>query len=241
MNPVVLIVEWHTPELLGLLQRSLARFAPEVIPVILPGGPGAEHHARAIHEWRQRGAPGDPVILLDTDTLICSPCWWPYIKDALEAGCDVVGGPRSRGEACQMFHEDGRPQLHASMLAIRRPLFDWIPTFHAQAPDPELGCVTADTAWQVSLFARQPRVVPFRTVAKGPLFWGLQVGEYGAHDGPVLWAHLWRGTGMPVGGPVRQVIRRVRAACGSPRAITTLRTENRRRAWLTGAEALLAR
>ena len=231
MTPVALIVEWRTPDLLALCLASLERFAPQVTPLVLPGGPGPEWHARAIEKARPMvlHLGYDPVILLDTDTVILSEQWWPVLERAFARGCDVVGGHRSRGEACQMFMH-GVPLLHASMLAMRRQLFAEPDDFRALPPDPVLGCVTRDTAWQVSALATTWEVIPYWAVTHGPIFRDLQVGEYG--EKTTLWSHLWRGTGMPAGGRVRQAVRRLRAACGSESARTVERARQRKAEWM---------
>lgn len=235
MRPVALIVEWQTPDLLELCLASLARFAPEVTPLVLTGGPGQEWHARAIEKARPMvlDLGYDPVILLDTDTVILSARWWDLLKDAFRDGNDLVGGHRSRGDASQMFM--GRHALlHASMLAMRRDLFQTTPYFTAEAVDSHLQCVTRDTAYKVSLMAKAPRIIPFYPVTFGPIFYGLQVGEYFYEDYPAatLWSHLWRGTGMSAGGRVRQAVRRLRAACGSEAAKTVERARQRKAAWM---------
>ena len=241
MTPLALIVEWHTPDLLALCRASLARFAPEVEVMILPGGPGAEYHALAIHRARAqlRGVKSqhDPIILLDTDTCILSERWWPTLEKAFGEDHDLVGGHRSRGEACQMF--EGRyAKLHASMLAIQRGLFDRVSRFDASPLDHEMGCVVDDTAWRVSLEAASPKILAFHPVSAGPIFPGLQVGEYfdpAAARPETLWSHLWRGTGMPAGPRWRQALRLFRAACGSQAAWTMLRAQERKARWMEKA------
>ena len=230
-------MEHETPDLLALCLASLQRFAPEVTPIVLKGGPGAEYHAKAIEAWRERGEPGDPVILLDTDTVILSEQWWVRVCYHLfNMPTEVVGGHRSRGEACQMFHHQF-PLLHASMLAMRRALFDRVGTFAAKPLSDELDCVTRDTAWEVSVEAKSRYVFPYWPITRGVHFYGLQVGEY--YDPPYahipLWSHLWRGTGMPAGPPWRRALRVMRAACGSESAKTMLRAEERKRAWMARA------
>ncbi len=244
MTPLVLIVEWRTPDLLKLCTQSLQKFAPGMKFLVVTGGAGPQHHARALMELREqmttlKWTQYDPVIFLDTDVVICSKSWWPTLERAFGDGHDLVGGHRSRGEACQMFWGH-TPLLHASMLAMRRSLFDFVPNFTAEPKDEELGCVTRDTAWQVSLTAKSPKVLPYFPVTKGPNFTGLQVGEYydpalPGWQGITLWSHLWRGTGMPPGGPVRQAIRAVRAACGSPYAVTVQRAQQRKADWMRRA------
>lgn len=246
MTPVALIVEYETPDLLALCLASLRRFAPEVTPIVLRGGPGAEYHARAIEAWRAQARDagsdgiwprieGDPVILLDTDTVILSEHWWPTLEKAFSAGHDLVGGHRSRGEACQMF-SGVTPLLHASMLAMTRRLFDAIVTFAADPVHPVLEVVVRDTAANVSTWAERPKVLPYAPVTAGLVFPGLQVGEYyDPASGISLWSHLWRGTGMPAGPPWRRALRVMRAACGSQSAKTMLRAEERKRAWMARA------
>ena len=127
----------------------------------------------------------------------------------------------------------GRPLLHASMLAMRRHVFDRVKSFAAEPVDPELGCVTHDTAWQVSTWAATRRIIPYFPVTRGPQFPGLQVGEYGY--GETFWSHLWRGTGMPAGPVWRQALRVMRAACGSESARTMLRAQERKLLWMERA------
>ena len=236
MTPVALIVEHETPDLLALCLASLRRFAPEVTPIVLKGGPGAAYHAMAIEDWRALRQPGDPVILLDTDTVILSEQWWERVRYYLfNEPHELVGGHRTRGDACQMFWYK-TPLLHASMLAMRRHLFDLVHGFGALPLDDRVECVTRDTAWEVSFRARSRHIFPYVEVAAGRVFQGLQVGEY-YDDDPFfpLWSHLWRGTGMPAGPPWRRALRVMRAACGSESAKTMLRAEERKRAWMARA------
>lgn len=234
MRPVALIVEWQTPDLLDLCLASLTRFAPDVQPLVLSGGPGPEWHARAIEKARPMvlDLGYDPVILLDTDTVILSERWWEVLDAAFNnAKYEVVGGHRSRGEASQMF--DGHwPKLHASMLAMRRHAFEHTPSFAAEPVHPDVGLVTRDTAWQVIPHAESYKVVPFFPITEGRVFPGLQVGEYYDTTFTSLWSHLWRGTGMPAGGPIRQAFRKLRAACGSESAKTVERARLRKEAWM---------
>ena len=242
VRPVALIVEWQTPDLLALCLASLTRFAPEVTPLVLTGGPGPEWHARAIEKARPLvlDLGYDPVILLDTDTCILSKRWWKHLSGVLflmgTRGHDLAGAHRTRGDYCQLF-EGSTPKLHASMLGMRRALFQAVDTFAAEPEDQELGCVVRDTAWRASVLAECRYVFPAYPVTRGPIFPGLQVGEFywGPDDTEPLWSHLWRGTGMPAGGPLRQAIRRVRAVCGSRSAQTVLRATERKARWMERA------
>ena len=245
MNAVALIVDADTPDLTGLALASLTRFAPDVRPVVFAAN--GSRHAEALHAVRagsafvggQILAPDrypypDVVILLDSDAMVCSPRWWPAIRERLEAGATVVGGFRSRGDASQMFI-DGVPVMHASMLAMTRDVWLTTSSFE-QAHDSVTNYMQFDTAARVSLEAFQRgepvATFPFFRVGHGPRFPGIQVGEYfepgAASTRETLWAHCWRGTSM------RRASWRNRlgAWCGSPHSRTWLAAQERKRRYL---------
>ena len=186
---VAITVEYDTPDLLALCHASLERFAPSVRRLVVPGGEGAAYHARGIEDVRARGlGDAEVVILLDSDTVVCSPEWLDALTVPLAAGSWAVGGVRNRGDVEQVYHR-GRPMLHASCLAMTRAWFEHVLTF---AADPDLDLVRRDTAWRVSADAPigKVSVYPFWRASVFPL----GVGEYYGAGGTLLWAHLWRGT-----------------------------------------------
>lgn len=208
MTAVALIVEHETPDLLALCLASLQRFAPTVQPLVIQGGEGAEAHAAGIERARASGLHenADIVILLDTDVVILSERWWPYLQAQLTMGAAATGGLRHRGDVTQLYCQ-GRLLLHAHCLAMTSPLFDRT-TFA-----PSNGW---DTAWRVTLDAKElgGSTVLIPQCGGG---WPGRVGLY-AEDGELLWAHLGRGTSFRARGPWRERARRLAACLGSPRA-----------------------
>lgn len=224
MTAVALIVEHDTPDLLGLCLASLKRFAPDVRPLVLRGYEGAEAHAVEIDAARRHQKLGDAeiVILLDTDVVILSDSWWPWMQRAL-AEQQAVGGLRHRGDVTQLYCH-GHLLLHAHCLAMRRDIFERIPTFRSEG--------LWDTAWQVTIVAGSAStvVVPMMPTAGG---WPHRVGVYvPVRGGPAHWAHLGRGTSFRPRGPWRERARRVAARLGSPRAQKILSYQQDRAAFL---------
>lgn len=221
MTAVAIIVEHETPDLLALCLASLKRFAPNVRPLVRSGYEGATAHAAEIEAARRHQLPGDAqiVILLDTDVMICSDQWIPWIEQELRKGYYALGGLRHRGDVTQIFC-DGRLLLHAHCLAMRARWFEQVPSF--QAKD------VWDTAWQASITPqdRAAALIPFYGYG-----WPSRAGLYGKH-GEVYWAHLGRGTSFRPRGPWRERARRIAARLGSPRARKILSYQQDRAAFL---------
>ena len=226
MTAVALIVEYQTPDLLALCLASVKRFAPGIRAVVIAGEEGAGSHAAGIQRARASGLHEDAeiVILLDTDVVIWSERWWWWVEKHLSRnmeGLEAVGGLRHRGDVRQLY-QNGRLTLHASCLAMTRDLFERVRSFSAAGP-------YLDTAWRVTEQAKEGH-----TLALVPKFDG-RVAVYS--EGPnlqlaPLWAHLGRGTSFRPRGPVREGLRRVAAACGSPRARKILSYQQDRAAFL---------
>ena len=224
MTAVALIVEYQTPDLLALCLASLKRFAPEIRAVVVAGEEGADAHAAAIERARASGLHGDAdiVILLDTDVVILSDKWFPWVVATLKCAL-ATGGLRHRGDVTQVFYR-GQLLLHAHCLAMRRSVFEAVPAFTAER--------SWDTAWQVTrhIGAESAVVVP---VMPSPDSWPDRVGIYAPlRGGKPYWAHLGRGTSFRPRGPIREGLRRVAAACGSPRAKKILSYQQDRAAFL---------
>lgn len=235
MTAVALIVEHETPDLLALCLASLKRFAPMVRPVILRGYEGADAHAVEIEAARRMQRLGDAeiVILLDTDVVILSDRWWPWLMNEMQSPAAyfdhiyAVGGLRHRGDVTQLYCQ-GFILLHAHCLAMTRDLFEKIPTFRAEG--------LWDTAWQVTMYAgsNSTAVVPLTSTLDG---WPERVGLYVPKMGyGPYWAHLGRGTSFRPRGPWRERVRRMAAHFGSARARKILsyqqdRAEFLRKGW----------
>lgn len=230
MNTVALIVEHDTPDLLALCLASLKRFAPEVRPLVLRGYEGAAAHAVEIEAARRHQKLGDAeiVILLDTDVVILSEKWLPYVESRLKIA-SLTGGLRHRGDVTQVYC-DGALLVHAHCLAMHRGLFERIESFHARG--------IWDTAWQATMrakeFAGSTALVP----QSGLNGWPSRVGLYfqphitRAEEWAILWAHLGRGTSFRPRGPWRERLRRTAAALGSKRAQKILSYQQDRAAFL---------
>ena len=225
MTAVALIVEYQTPDLLALCLASLRRFAPGIRAVVVAGEEGGSGaHAAAIERARVSGLHEDAeiVILLDTDVVILSERWLPWLSAALEE-VFAVGGLRHRGDVTQLYCQ-GYILLHAHCLAMTRTLFEKVPTFRAEN--------VWDTAWQVTMYASSGStvVVPMTPTLDG---WPDRVGVYVPQMGyGPYWAHLGRGTSFRPRGPWRERLRRMAAACGSPRARKILSYQQDRAAFL---------
>ena len=228
MKTVALIVEHDTPDLLALCLASLKRFAPEVRPLVVRGYEGAEAHAVEIEAARRHQKLGDAeiVILLDTDVVILSERWLPWVQRELAVEL-AVGGLRHRGDVTQVYCQ-GHMLVHAHCLAMRRALFEDTNSFHATPP--------WDTAWQVTLYAGSAStvVVP---MMPSPSDWPDRVGVYVVDPGQgPYWAHLGRGTSFRPRGSWRERARRLAARLGSHRAQKILsyqqdRAEFLRKGW----------
>lgn len=247
MKAVALIVDGGTPDLTTLAHDSIRAFASEGVTPRSADAvrETAQPHADTLEmlrttsgfrpPWRWpvswSSAGFDVVIFFDSDAMVCSPRWWPALRERFEAGATVVGGLRSRGDASQMFL-DGVPMLHASMLAMTRAVFEKTSSFRSEWDQTTDFC-QVDTAARVSLEAAERGervdVLPFFRVGHGPRFPGLQVGEYfEPGERETLWAHCWRGTSM------RGVTWRNRlgAWLGSPRSRTWMGAQERKRRYL---------
>lgn len=238
MKGLALIVDAGTPDLTALAVRSVEKFAPGLAPRILPS---IGTHADTLEQFRSSWswwAKYDVIVLLDSDAAILSPAWWVLVDAAFDGGDEAVGGHRSRGDASQMFI-DGRPILHASCLAMTTGLWARTPSFKSEW-DETTQFHQIDTAGQVSLEAESLYVCPFRRVGHGALYPGLQVGEYFSPlSGETLWVHAWRGTSSRT-PRWRHQLRRVKAALGSPHAVSMLRHEARVAAYIARTRELLA-
>ena len=222
MTAVALIVEYQTPDLLALCLASLKKFAPTVKPLVLEGGDGAEHHAAAIEAARRWRMPEtDIVILLDTDVVILSDEWWPWVEASLK-DVSAVGGLRHRGDVTQLYCE-GTLLLHAHCLAMRRDLFEAVLSFKAFG--------AWDTAWEVSRLAHRKFAGTHVVVPQSGEGWPARVGVY-ADQGTWLWAHLGRGTSFRPRPWEREVLRKLAARLGSPRAKKILSYQEDRAAFL---------
>ena len=224
MTAVAIIVEHQTPDLLTLCLASLRRFAPSVIPRVVIGswwGEGARAHAAGIEHARNTNMAGDAetVIFLDTDVVILSDAWLPYIYKQLSLGA-ATGGLRHRGDVTQLYCQ-GKLLLHAHCLAMTRELFQATPHFSANG--------ILDTAYLVTLtaqaFGGTTAIIP--QSGEG---WPSRVGLYA--EGSILWAHLGRGTSFRPRGPWRERLRRVAARVGSPRARKILSYQQDRQEFL---------
>jgi hypothetical protein len=247
VGPGVLIVSYNTLELTRLAVASVRCCAPGSQVFVMDNGStdgtqtwlqrhvpwastpgdvpvGAAAHAYAIERFRERGLGWDAVTLLDSDAMLLSARWWDVTWDALRGGHDLIGGYRTRGIPDQLFAL-GSPRLHASCLTMTRDLFERVPSFAAEPPDPDLGVIVRDTAWQASTLAKNPLVIPFAPRGAGPVFDGLPLHVHVDPDDPAvpLWSHLWRGTSWAPASRWREMARRVAAALGSPRAQKVLR------------------
>lgn len=232
MNAVAIIVEHETPDLLALCLASLRRFAPEVRAIVMQGYEGAEAHALTIERARRMQMLGDAaiVILLDTDVVILSERWAPWLVAELEKVA-VVGGLRHRGDVTQLYCE-GTVLLHAHCLAMRRKAFETVRSFTANG--------SWDTAWEVSRLAHRQLGGTCAVVPQSGDGWPVRVGVYA--DGVVLWAHLGRGTSFRPRGPWRERLRRLAAWAGSPRARKILSYQEDRATFLRkGWEIVRAR
>ena len=222
MTAVAIIVEYQTPDLLALCLASLKRFAPEVRPILIAGEEGAAAHAAGIEAVRRRGiGAADIVILVDTDSVILSDVWLPWVEAKLEE-VSAVGGLRHRGDVAQVYCQ-GHMLLHAHCLAMTRALFEKVPTFRAEG--------VWDTAWQVTWYAGSEStvVVPMMPTPDG---WPDRVGIYLTFGDRPMWAHLGRGTSFrPRSGP-RETLRKIVAGLGSPRAKKILSYQQDRQEFL---------
>ena len=162
MTAVALIVEYQTPDLLELCLASLKRFAPEVRPLVVEGSEGADAHAAGVESVRKRCSLGtykdaDIVILLDTDVVILSDHWFPWIERSLEQ-VNAIGGLRHRGDVTQLYCM-GNLLIHAHCLAMTRDLFNSVPSFRAEG--------SWDTAWQVTHWGGLSFSIPPTTPSPG--------------------------------------------------------------------------
>ena len=223
-SAVAIIVEYQTPDLLELCLASLKRFAPDITPLVVHGGHGAEAHAAGIEAARRNRWVDDAkiVILLDTDVFIWSARWIWWVEwwlSPLQGGMEAVGGLRHRGDVTQIYQK-GHLLLHAHCLAMTRSLFERVRTFHATGP-------TLDTAWQVTMEAKHTR---------GLIPWADGRAAVYREDEDLsrapLWAHLGRGTSFRPRGLWRERVRRMAASVGSPRAQKILSYQRDRAAFL---------
>ena len=223
MTAVAIIVEHQTPDLLALCLASLKRFAPEVRPILIVGEEGAAAHAAGIEAARRRGiGEADIVILVDTDVFIWSARWIQWVGWWLsphQGALEAVGGFRHRGDVTQVYHR-GHLLLHAHCLAMTRNLFEHVRTFHADGP-------AFDTAWRVTAEAAQTR---------GLIPWPDGRAAIYREDEDLsrapLWAHLGRGTSFRPRSWEREVLRKIAAKLGSPRAKKILSYQQDRQAFL---------
>lgn len=229
MNAVALIVEHDTPDLLALCLASLKRFAPTIRPIVIAGNEGSNAHAAGIEGARRDNLirDADIVILLDTDVVILSDRWWPWIVGELKLQ-QAVGGLRHRGDVTQLYCQ-GYMLLHAHCLAMTDELFERVSSFYAIPP--------WDTAWQVTVKAGSASTVVVPQVWNG---WPARVGVYAPVRGDApYWAHLGRGTSFRPRGIWREGARRLAARLGSPRARKILSYQRDRMAFLQRGWAIV--
>lgn len=219
MKAVAIIVEHETPDLLALCLASLKRFAPTVQAFVIQGGEGAEAHAVGIERARAMDLDSDIVILLDTDVVICSERWLPWLGQELAKGYYAIGGLRHRGDVTQIFCK-GRLLLHAHCLAMQTRWFEQVPSFAAQNG--------WDTAWQASMTPQDQAAALIPVYGGG---WPSRVGLYVQAE-ELLWAHLGRGTSFRPRGYWRETLRIMAAYVGSPRARKILSYQHDRAAFL---------
>ena len=213
MTAVAIIVEYQTPDLLELCLASLKRFAPSVLPLLMPGGPGAERHAAGIEAAREilKASPVDRVILLDTDTVILSARWAATLTDER---FHLIGGRWDR---------KGGPFLHAHCLSLSWWLFCAVPSFQGKE-----GSMQFDTAWQATNLATLHRV-PMYVISSRP---DGRITEYVDGCERPLWRHLGRGTSFRPRSWEREILRKLAAKLGSPRARKILSYQQDRQEFL---------
>jgi len=213
MTAVAIIVEYQTPDLLELCLASLRRFAPAVKPMVVEGTEGAQAHANGI-EWARLKlsmslSPPERVILLDTDCVIVSPLWYETLT---EGRFMLIGG---------YWDRKGRAFLHANCLSMSWGLFSAVPSFQAQTGQ-------QDTAWQATMRALESQWL-IRVVGSRP---NGRVTEYVDGHGIMLWRHLGRGTSFRPRSWEREMLRKIAAKLGSPRARKILSYQQDRQEFL---------
>lgn len=242
MNLLAILPTRNCLDLLMLAVASLKRFAPDVPRLIVDNGStdgtpewldqngdrwvaNLHHmgdapvsHALAIEYARDIliDHPSDAILLFDSDAVLLSCDFVPFVTGVLTRH-DVIGGLKSRGLIEQAWYL-GHPLLHPHCLTLRRELFERVKSFRAGLPIH--GRLRFDTAFEVSLDATTPLVVPHYPPGEGRYYPGTRVTEYFLPGDPltVLWAHLGRGTVFRPRGPFRERVRRWAAWAGSARA-----------------------
>ena len=232
MKAVILTVAIPgTQALVDLCRESVRRFAPTVWHSVY-WHQGT--HADGIEAWRRRMMKFDDgwdvIVLLDSDVVLTSPRWTEAVIDPFRhTVLELAGAPKHSGPVERVLYGTATI-LHPSCLAMRRELFDKC-DFHPQGR-------LLDTAGMASLLTSAPKVFRFHPIGQGPLFPGLDVGEFFDPDdgrGHTLWSHLMHGTNMNGStGPWQQT-----KALLSTRAKTVLRRRRTQEAWMRRAWELL--
>ncbi len=161
-------------DLTDALVRSLAHWAPSIVPLVLPTrGVRATEHGQALDDAKPLVAGSDLVVLLDNDTLVLSPLWEALMTEAFHDPSVEAWGLAWEG------------RLHPLCLAVRTPIFTAMSTWQAHPSGWDTG---------VQAIQRLGRTVtaPFVLAPRGkgePATWLTQ------HSGEPVFTHLGGGSG----------------------------------------------
>ena len=182
---LVLVSTAGQDDLLRVCLDSLAWYAPQAEVRVIRNAPGdARNHANGIETTRSGGLPASEIIVLfDDDACVLSHEW---LHTLLEEFKDPDLGAWGA--------DTGHGVLHASCLAMRREIFDAVPTFHADWTREHRGA-RRDTAGPACDWMRAQGYdligLRGRHTARG-----VEYGVPSVWPQP-LWVHLGSGTGGP--------------------------------------------
>ena len=205
----VAIIASAKPDLLALCLAALERFAPAVTAIVVTTkGLGAHEHAEAVERGRLLIGDADHVVVMDDDTVVTSPWWYQTLTVRHTVSAAIIGGTKHRASVEQVIM-DGILIPHASMLSFTRDSFDRAKSFAAE-PGFDTG---ARVCVDESMRGGRVVVLPFHRLGLGPLYPGLEVGEYyePGDELRTLWAHLGRGTAFAPQSFLRESVRLVTA------------------------------
>lgn len=204
MRVLILTIAEPGDDLLPLQQKSVKRYAQadqmvlrprQTFPLTTPWP-----HAEGI-EWarnQQLHRDYQVIILLDSDCLITSPNWLPFLTRGMDSGEVQAAGGYKHSGPIETQLVDGHWIIHASCLAMTNQAFSQCSSFYPFR-EPSSPWLYRDTAWRASL-GLPTRLFPFKTIGTGSCFPGLPVGEYyDPQDSSImetLWVHLLHGTNM---------------------------------------------
>ena len=228
MKAVILTVAIPgTQALVDLCRESVRKFAPGIYHAVWWHD---KSHAEGIEMWRRRMRQFDDrwdvVVLMDSDVVLTSARWGEAMLEPFQQTVvELAGAPKHSGPVERVLY-GAATILHPSCLAMRRELFDKCDF----APQGRL----LDTAGMASLLTSAPKIFRFHPIGSGPLFPGLDVGEFFDPDDPrqrTLWVHLLHGSNMWGSTGLWQQTK----ALLSPRAKTVLRRRRTQAAWMRRA------